>query len=232
MKKTRKPIGRWIGEALLIFLSVLGAFYFDNLREGKNQKQKFIQHLEDFRSDLNANLGKFNYELSTQYNPENAQGYIIGTIDRLDLLHSLMLDRTTASADSVLKLIEDRSITGLTKWIFISPQYDNLTNEYYSFIKNDTFKNELHLHYRNNLSRIKQKDDINKYVADFHKIEDQLDLSQGASKNNREILFSNVSINTMRRIKENYETLKNITQQTKTNDSTLLIRVEKELGIK
>ena len=231
MRKDKKPLGRWIGEALLIFLSVFGAFYFENYREERNQERIYIRHLNDFKEDLKDNQGKFNYELNQEYVKSNGQGYINGTIDELEFFDSLLSVPTQSNADTLLKMIENRTIIGLTKWIFISPQYEALSNQFYSFIKNDTLKSLLEMHYRNNESRINLKNDINRYADDFHRIEDQLNWSAGPTQANREILFSNIAVNTIRRLTRSYYGLLNSTRGTKSSDSLLLVQVKRELNL-
>lgn len=231
MRRDKKPIGRWFGEALLIFLSVFGAFYFDNIKDNRAEDQKYIRHLKDFRADLVENSGKFNYELNTTYNRDNGQGYIQGTIDRLEGMDSLMRITTRSNGDSLISLINDGAINSLTPWIFVSPQYEKLDSEYYSFIKNDNLKGKLQMHYRNNQSRIKRKEVINDYVKEFYDIEDQLDLKVGGTPSNRAILFSNLAINKLNRIVEGYYSLRNFTENTRGSDSLILVDIEKELEL-
>lgn len=231
MRRDKKPVGRWIGEAVLIFLSVFGAFYFDNIKDNRAEDQKYIRHLKDFRADLVENSGKFNYELNTTYNRDNGQGYIQGTIDRLEGMDSLMRITTRSNGDSLISLINDGAINSLTPWIFVSPQYEKLDSEYYSFIKNDDLKGKLQMHYRNNQSRIKRKEVINDYVKEFYDIEDQLDLKVGGTPSNRAILFSNLAINKLNRIVEGYYSLRNFTENTRGSDSLILVDIEKELEL-
>ncbi len=231
MRRDRKPVGRWLGEALLIFLSVYCAFYFDGIKDERTQDNEYIRHLKDFKSDLEENQGKFNYELNKVYNASNGQGYILGTISKLEILDSLMAVPTRASGDSIINLINEGIINSLTPWIFVSPQYDKLDSEYYSFIKNGDLKGKLQMHFRNNQSRIKRKEEINDYVKEFYDIEDQLNLKVGGTPSNRAILFSDLSVNKLNRLIEGYLSLMNFTRNTKGSDSLILIEVDKELEL-
>jgi|GEM_PF-2845742 len=231
MRRDRKPVGRWFGEALLIFLSVYGAFYFDSIKDERTRDNEYIRHLKDFKSDLQENQGKFNYELNKVYNSSNGQGYILGTISELEILDSLMTVPSRASADSIINLINEGIINSLTPWIFVSPQYDKLDSEYYSFIKNEDLKGKLQMHFRNNQSRIKRKEVINNYVKEFYDIEDQLNLKVGGTPSNRAIIFSNLSVNKLNRLIEGYQSLMNFTRNTKGSDSLILIEVDKELEL-
>lgn len=231
MRRDKKPITRWVGEALLIFLSVLGAFYFDNLRDGRSQEKLYIRHLKDFQSDLNENQGKFAYELNTDFDPNSGKGYVQGAIDKLDSFHALMTSPSRANADSLLTKIQDGQIVGLTRWVYVSPQYDRLSSQFYSFIKNDLLKFRIQMHYRNNQSRIDRKNEINRYVDEFHDIEDRLNFNTGGTLPNRSVLFDNVTVNKVRRLIESYRGLQHMTQANKTSDSLLLIQVNEELKL-
>lgn len=231
MRRNKKPIGRWFGEALLIFLSVLGAFYFDSIKDQRDKNDEYIRQLKDFKSDLVENQGKFNYELNDKYDTASGQGYIKGVIGRLEIVDSLMQTPTRANGDALMGLINDDVINGLTPWIFVSPQYTKLDSEYYSFIKNEDLKGKLQMHFRNNQSRIKRKEEINAYVKEFYDIEDQLNLNVGGTPSNRAILFSNLSINKLNRLIEGYYSLMNFTRNTKGSDSLIIIEVNKELEL-
>ncbi len=231
MRKERKPIGRWIGEALLIFLSVIGAFFVDNRREVRSQNIEYLRHLKDFKRDLLNNQGAFNYELNDNYNPVDGQGYIKGSIRKYMFFDSLFRSKTRASADSIMKLINDGAIYGVTPWIFESPQYAILTSDFYSFIKNDTLKSRLALHHRAHESRVNVKRAINSMVRKFESIEDELDWEAGASLGNRSVLFRNTTINTITRLGENYEFLKSMTEQARSRDSLVLIQIDHELEL-
>ncbi|OEK01041.1 hypothetical protein BFP97_05755 [Roseivirga sp. 4D4] len=231
MRRDKKPIGRWFGEALLIFLSVLGAFYFDNIKDQRDKNNEYIRYLKDFKSDLEENQGKFNYELNSEYRRSNGQGYINGTIRQLEVVDSLMAIPTRTSADSIINLINDGVINSLTPWIFVSPQYEKLDSEYYSYIKNDDLKGKLQMHFRNNQSRINRKEVINDYVKQFYEIEDQLNLNAGGTPANRSILFSNVAINKLNRLIEGYYSLRNSTVNNRGSDSLIVVAVNRELEL-
>lgn len=230
MRRDKKPVGRWFGEAILIFLSVFGAFYFDNIREERNSDDVYIRHLLDFRADLTQNQSKFKYELQKVPNQPNSD-YIATCIDQLNFVDSLMMTPIRSNADTIISMINSRamSLIGLTKWIYHSPQYEKLNADYYSFIENSNMKGQLEMHYRNNAGRHHLKDLINEYVHEFEGIQDNMNLDRGGTPNNRAILFSNPSINKIKRIRRNFYSLENYTQSNKSQDSLLLIEVDKEL---
>lgn len=230
MRRNRKPFGRWIGEAVLIFVSVFGAFYLDNLRQEKGEEKLYLRYLEEFKSDLEDNQGKFSYELDNTYN-NSGRGYIQENIRQLVFIDSLFALKTREAADTLLKLIDDRAIIGISEWIFTSPQYEMLAGDYYSFIKNKDLKDRLELHSRNNLSRTEIKDIINDHIRQFEEIVDQMDWSAGPTVANRNILFSNVSTNKVKRTLRSYQNLKSFTEFNKSNDSLTLVEVRKELEL-
>ena len=82
-----------------------------------------------------------------------------------------------------MELIESNVVSGLSKWIFTSQQYDKLTSQYYSYIKNDSLRNRLEMHYRNNLSRHNFKSSISEGESEFEDlIEDQLNFKAGGAR--------------------------------------------------
>ena len=232
MRRDRKSTGRWIGEALLIFLSVFGAFYFDDLREERSQDRLYIRHLIDFRADLINNQQKFLFELAPNFDSSTNRGYLNNILNNYILLDSLLKKPTRRSGDSLAHLIDKNIITGVSKWIFTSKQYDKLSSEYYSFILNNELRNNLDTHYRNGLSRHYFKETISKEAIRFEQIiEDQLNFTIYRTPENRAILFGNQNINMIHRLEKQYINLKYFTQSSKTNDSLLIIEVEKELEL-
>ncbi|WP_422004437.1 hypothetical protein [Roseivirga pacifica] len=227
----RKSIGRWIGEAIVISVSVLAAFYLDNLREERNQEKLFIQYLEDFRSDLEENQRKFEYELSNRYNSENGRGYLKGIIERLNFVDSVLAYPTKNNADTLIALIDNRSLIGVSEWIFVSPKYTRLDNEFYSYFKNDALHETIEMHYRNNVSRTKAKNAINQHLSDFQAVENQIDFDNPSTPKNRQVIFNTESKNILRRLKDSYQSLVFFTKNNKESDSLLIIRINKELEL-
>ena len=91
----------------MIFISVFAAFYFDSYRDAKAKEKDYLKSLQDFRTDLKENQGKFNYELNPNYIEENGQGYINGYILKLDLLDSLLSNPSRENAELALNMIDD-----------------------------------------------------------------------------------------------------------------------------
>ena len=87
------------------------------------------------------------------------------------------------------------------------------------------------MHFRANTSRIETKQSIINYVNVFRDIEDQIRMEDGASANNRNILFDVVTMNKVRRIKQGYIALRSDTESNRTSDSLILSKVNKELEL-
>ena len=214
---------------MLIFLSVLAAFYFDSYRDEKNRETLYKRHLQDFKIDLETNQGKFNYEINRS--EQEGSGYISLMIDLLEYTDSIMQNPTRAHADTLMKLVESRSIIGLSEWIFTSPQYNELSKTFYSYIKTDSMRYNLERHYRNNTSRTNYKEAINQYVSQFEDIMDDIDFTAGTNNANRNIIFSSRSRNKIRRIKNTYAGLLSFTLYSKEQDEQLLTYVSQELKL-
>lgn len=230
MRRDRKPISRWFGEAILIFFSVFGAFYFDNLRDERNQDELYLRYLVDFRSDLINNQQKYAFELSPEFDKNTNEGYMNNILSNYALLDTLLKVPSRKNGDSLAYLIDNNIVTGVSKWIFTSKQYEKLSSDYYSFIINDDLRGKLDAHYRDGLSRHHFKDAISEEALRFEQnIEDQLNFTTYRTPENRSIIFGNQCINMIHRLKNEYLNLKHFTQTSKTNDSLLIIEVEKEL---
>ncbi len=230
-RTNRKPVTRWIGEALLIFLSVLGAFYFDNLREEKNEKQEYIRTLNAFKTDLETNIGKFNFELATTYDTTDSRGFINGNIQKLSHLDSLLSNPSFQNTQTIHNLLQEGYITGLTKWIFVSPQYDLLIGEFNPMIKNDKLRFRVQMHFRDNEGRISIKDEINDYVKEFRDIEDLLSPDGYAIRENQNIIYSNPFRNKVKRLLNQYENLQAMTENTSNTESMLIEQIDAELAL-
>lgn len=57
MNVLKKSVGQWLGEALLVFISILGAFWVENYRERKQEEESYLMTLLAFRSEVYANEG-------------------------------------------------------------------------------------------------------------------------------------------------------------------------------
>lgn len=230
-RTNRKPVSRWIGEAILIFLSVLAAFYFDNLREQRNERQEYIRTLKAFKTDLETNIGKFNFELAGTYDTSDGRGFIMGNIEKLAYLDSILSNPSYQNTSLVLELLHQGYITGLTKWIFVSPQYDLLIGDFNPMIKNENLRFRVQMHYRDNDGRTSVKDEINAYVREYRDMEDLLNPDANAIRQNQEIIYSNPFRNKIKRLLGQYETLHAMTQNTSATESMLVEQINKELEL-
>lgn len=63
----KKPVWRWIGEALLVFASVLGAFMVEDYRHNKQEKEDYVNTLVSFRNDIHKEIRnlRFTYDTSS-----------------------------------------------------------------------------------------------------------------------------------------------------------------------
>ena len=179
MRRDKKPFVRWISEAVFIFLSVFGAFYFDNLREERNERRLYLNYLSDFRSDLKTNQLRFEKELAVSLDITWGGDYLKGRLRDLNQIDSLLTHPSRINAEMIIDILEREGIGRTSRWIFQSPHYDKLNGDYYSFIKNDALKNRLRLHHRNNQNRYNLKEFIDTEVTYFeYQVVNELDFTK------------------------------------------------------
>ena len=59
MTTKSKSVGKWIGEAALVFGSVVGAFYFEDVREDLREKEQYVNILLNLRNDIHDDIYEF-----------------------------------------------------------------------------------------------------------------------------------------------------------------------------
>jgi len=154
---------------------------------------------------------------------------ISNNIDKLNELDSLLSTPSQENARLTLQLLNEGYITGLTKWVFISPQYTHLIGDYNPMIKNENLRFRVQMHYRDNESRIQVKDDINDYVKEYKDLEDMLNPDEGAIRENSAVIFSNQFRNKIKRLLSEYEALENFTNNTRAIEEMLIEQIDIEL---
>lgn len=229
MRKEKKPLWRWIGEAVLFFLSILAAFYVDNFRDHKAQEALYLKHLQDFRYDLTYNIGSMAFELEKKDDPENQSGYLTADILLYDSLEVIIQTADPNTTSDAVALISSYASQRLSKWIFESPHFDKLSLDYYYFIKNPDLKKSITTHKNDNLHRQESKDYFNASIQELQVLTDNLNFQNPDDRNNRSILFNNQMLNKVSRMTQNYRLIKNLTELNKTRDSLILVEVDKEL---
>lgn len=229
MRRDKKPLWRWIGEATLIFLSILGAFYVDNYREHKAKEALYIKHLEDFQYDLSYNIGSMAFELEKKGDAEKQSGYLTHDILLYDSLESIIASANPQEMSKAIGLISEYASQRLSKWIFESPHFDKLALDYYYFIKNPDLKSSITTHKKDNLHRQESKDHFNATIQELQALTDNLNFKNPNDRANRAILFSNQMLNKVSRLTESYRLIKSLTELNKSRDSLILVEVKKEL---
>ncbi|MCE7994315.1 MAG: hypothetical protein HEP71_20180 [Roseivirga sp.] len=231
MRREKKPLWRWIGEAILFFLSILAAFYVDNYRDHKVQEALYLKHLQDFRYDLGYNIGSMEFELEDKGDTEGQSGYLTADILLYDSLEAIIKTGDPNTSGDAVAFISSHASQRLSKWIFESPHFDKLSLDYYYFIKNPDLKKSITTHKNDNLHRQESKDYFNASIQELQVLTDNLNFQNRDDRKNRGILFNNQMLNKVSRMTQNYRLIKNLTELNKTRDSLILIEVDKELEI-
>ncbi len=229
MRREKKPLWRWIGEAILFFLSILAAFYVDNYRDHKAQEALYLKHLQDFRYDLSYNIGSMAFELEQKDDAEEQSGYLTADIVLYDSLQALIKKANPNTTSEAVALISSHASQRLSKWIFESPHFEKLSLDYYYFIRNPDLKKKITTHKNDNLHRQESKDYFNENIKELQLLTDNLNFQNPNDRNNRSILFTNQVLNKVSRMTESYRLIKNLTELNKTRDSLILREVDKEL---
>lgn len=229
VRREKKPLWRWVGEAVLFFLSILAAFYVDNYRDHKAQEALYLKHLQDFRYDLGYNIGSMDFELEKKDDAEQQSGYLTADILLYDSLEAIIKAADPNTSGDAVALISSHASQRLSKWIFESPHFDKLSLDYYYFIKNPDLKKSITTHKNDNLHRQESKDYFNASIQELQVLTDNLNFQNPDDRRNRSILFNNQMLNKVSRMTQNYRLIKSLTELNKTRDNLILIEVDKEL---
>ncbi len=228
MRREKKPLWRWIGEAALIFLSILGAFYVDGYREHKNKESTYIKHLTDFKYDLEKTAGSMRFELSANSNENQRSGYLPRFLKLADSLDLMVKSGDPAHTRSILSIVEELD-DRLSKWIFSSPHFDRITLDYYYFIRNPDLKADIATHKRDHLHRQESKDAVNHLLDKLVDLLIDVNFGKPDTRTNRDLIFNNRIINTVSRLRLSYRILLQTTEVNLERDLEILAEVEKEI---
>ncbi len=231
MRSKNKPVSRWVGETLLIFFSILGAFYVENYRERKSEERLYLKHLRDFQFSLESNLRSLTMELELipgNVNQSDLWNVKIGVYDSLLML---MESGDSTQVTTIIELLTTKANYGIVKHIFPSPHHEKLSLDYYYFIKNPALKSSITSHKMDNQLRHEAKDDLDNMLKEFQLFQEELNLISPNDISNNRLIFSNQMLNKTRKIHDHYHQLKRLTAWNKTRDSTILVEINKELTL-
>lgn len=230
MSKKRKPFIRWIGEAALIFLSIMAAFYVENYRERKARETTYLKHLEDFRYDLRANVASMNFELESKAELDRRSGYLRQSFVTIDSLEVLVSNGDSKQLPAILKILGTLD-NRLAQWIFASSHYERLTLDYYYYIRNAALKSKIGTHKQDNLHRHDAKKELNELLGRLHDLQIDLNFDNPTDRVNRDLIFNNRMLNLIRKIKDEYRILVQTTELTIQRDAVILEEIDREFGM-
>jgi len=214
----------WVGEALLIFLSIMLAFYFENYREQNSRETAYINQLKDFHFDLQRNQRAMNFDLKLP------NGVIQQQFDIYDSLRTLMEQNETSVLPQTYRMLMSAE-QPLANWFFESPHLDLLMTDYYAFIKNVELKRTMGIHKRRMQFIDQFKGEMRQLTMQLHPYYDRLDFSKPNSRQNLQVLDSHELYNLVNRIDRKVLQIRNQYLMTKSQDSLICLEIEKELGL-
>ena len=140
MTKT-KSVGRWIGEAVLVFGSVVGAFYFEDVREDLREKEQYVNLLLNLRNDIHDDVYKFRASADT------AIGLSCTLCDDTTELGRInrFLRYNTGNKDSINVLIMTNCSKVFVKWRFPSPYIDEII-KHSDLIEEDSLRSSISIY--------------------------------------------------------------------------------------
>ena len=215
---------RWVGEALLIFLSIMLAFYIENYREQRSREKAYINHLKAFHFDLTENQGKMAFDL------KEPRGVIADRFIAYDSLLNLLTDPEPSQMPEALALIRNAE-RPLAKWFFQSPHLDMLMTEYYVYVKNVELKRTMSIHKRRMQFIGRYKDELKVLTEKLHPYYDQLDRVNPSNRQNLQVLKDRELYNLILRLERKVRDMKSQYLMTRTRDSLICLEIEKELAL-
>jgi len=137
MTTRSKSIWRWIGEAVLVFGSVVGAFYFEDVREDLREKEQYVNILLNLRNDIHDDIYKFRVDTDT------ALGNCWLCQDTTDLGYiDRFLRYQKGNKDSTNLLMSRMIAADFPKWRFPSPYYKEII-KYSDLIERDSVRTSI-----------------------------------------------------------------------------------------
>jgi len=136
-----KSVGRWIGEAILVFGSVVGAFYFEDVREDLREKEQYVNLLLNLRNDIHDDVYKFRVSADT------AMGLTCTLCDDTTELGQInrFFRYNIGNKDSINVFIMTNSSKIFVKWRFPSPYIDEVI-KYSDLIEEDSLRSAISLY--------------------------------------------------------------------------------------
>ncbi len=128
----RKTILRWLGEMFVVFVSVVGAFWFEDYRHNRQEKQDYINTLHQFRNHLSSTVWQFriSYDTTVRSRPN-----LIRARQNLMLAESMLSDSDRSNDTLTHRIIID-SLHSTPDFRESSIFYDQLKN-YGDYIQGD-----------------------------------------------------------------------------------------------
>ena len=141
MSSKSKSVGRWIGEAVLVFGSVVGAFYFEDVREDLREKEQYVNLLLNLRNDIHDDVYKFRTSADT------AMGLSCTLCDDTTELGQInrFLRYNIGDKDSINLLIMTHSAKVFVKWRFPSPYIDEII-KHSDLIEEDSLRSSISMY--------------------------------------------------------------------------------------
>lgn len=224
MRRNKKSVGVWIGEALLIFFSIMLAFYIENYREQRSKEAAYINQLKDFHFDLMVNQGRMEVDL------RKPNGTIERNFRTYDSLLKMLSRLDSNEMPQVINLMGDAEVP-MAKWFFMSPHLDLLMTDYHAYVKNVNLKRSMTIHRRRMQFIDRMKDEMKRLTEKLHPYFDRLDHSNPSSNRNRQVLNDIELYNLVSRLDRKVLELRIQYHLTKQQDSLIAVDIEKELGL-
>ena len=141
MTSKRKSVGRWIGEAILVFGSVVGAFYFEDVREDLREKEQYVNLLLNLRNDIHGDVYKFRASSDT------VMGLSCSLCDDTTELGRInrFFRYNAGDRDSINVLIMTNSTKVFVKWRFPSPYIDEII-KHSDLIEEDSLRSSISIY--------------------------------------------------------------------------------------
>ncbi|MFY0687560.1 MAG: hypothetical protein JXQ90_10375 [Cyclobacteriaceae bacterium] len=137
----RKSIWTWLGEALLIFVSVLGAFWFEDYRHNKQEYQDYLNVLINFRNDVNKDVVDFRYLMDTSLLGGGTYVYLD---DYLNRAYDVLTDDTPKNDYQAINIINEGNWF-YSDWRRQSEYFDLLSN-YSQYLMLDTLHSTIRVY--------------------------------------------------------------------------------------
>ena len=133
-----KSLARWLGEATLVFGSVVGAFYFEDYREDRREEEEYLNTLISLRNDIHDDIHDFRVQADRNVE-DDCQ--LCNDTTRLGYINRY-LRYEIGSRDTTNQLLFQMYAKIYDKWRFPSPYYQEIS-KYSSQLERDSLRKEL-----------------------------------------------------------------------------------------